>query len=335
MSGPLRVEAIAALVGGTLRNIDPDKEIHGVGTLDQAGPDQASFLANMRYQQALASTQAGVVFVAQSMREQDLVGKPVIAVPDSYLAFALLQRHFHPQPAGSGQRHPSAVIDASAEIAADADIGPQAVVGAGAQIGAGTIIGPGCVIGDGARIGAQCLLHARATVAHDCVLGDRVILQAGVVIGADGFGYAWSGREHLKIPQTGRVVIEDDVEIGANSCIDRGALGDTIIHRGVKLDNLIQVGHNAEIGAYSIMASQVGISGSTHIGQGCQVGGQAGIAGHLHIGDGCKLAAKTGVMGNLEAGGTYGGMPAMPHRTWLKVSALMERLPEIWKLVRR
>jgi UDP-3-O-[3-hydroxymyristoyl] glucosamine N-acyltransferase len=166
-------------------------------------------------------------------------------------------------------------------------------------------------------------------------LGDRVILQSGAVIGSDGFGYAWSGKEHLKIPQTGRVVLEDDVEVGANSSIDRGALGDTIIRQGVKLDNLIQVGHNVEIGPQSIMASQVGISGSTKIGSGCQIGGQAGVAGHLVIGDGVKLAAKSGVLGNLDAGGTYAGYPAIQHRTWLKASALMLRLPEIWNQIRK
>jgi UDP-3-O-[3-hydroxymyristoyl] glucosamine N-acyltransferase len=322
------------MVGGTPCNVDPDHEVTGVGTLDQAGPDQASFLANMRYQGALASSRAAVVFVPESTTADVYGDRPVIVTADPYLAFARLQRHFYPQPTGSGERHASAVIAASARIADDADIGPQAVIGANAIIGPGSVIGPGVVVGDHVRIGASCLLHANVVVAHGCQLGDRVILQAGAVIGADGFGYAWSGSEHVKIPQTGRVVLEDDVEIGANSCIDRGALGDTIIRRGVKLDNLIQVGHNVEIGAYSIMASQVGISGSTRIGQGCQVGGQAGIAGHLKIGDGCKLAAKTGVMSDLEAGGMYGGMPAMPHRTWLKISALTERLPEIWKRVR-
>jgi UDP-3-O-[3-hydroxymyristoyl] glucosamine N-acyltransferase len=157
-----------------------------------------------------------------------------------------------------------------------------------------------------------------------------VIIQSGAVIGSDGFGYAWTGREHLKIPQAGRVILEEDVEIGANTCIDRGAIGDTVIRRGVKLDNLIQIGHNVEIGAFSIMASQVGISGSTTVGQGCQFGGQVGTAGHIQIGDGCKIAAKSGVAGNLEAGGTYAGIPVMPHRVWLKVSAMLPRLPALW-----
>jgi UDP-3-O-[3-hydroxymyristoyl] glucosamine N-acyltransferase len=155
------------------------------------------------------------------------------------------------------------------------------------------------------------------------------------VIGSDGFGYAWTGKEHLKIPQVGRVVLHNDVEIGANTCIDRGALGDTIIHQGVKLDNLIQIGHNVEVDALTVMASQVGISGSVKIGKGCQIGGQVGTAGHLKIGDGCQLAARTGVMSDLEAGGIYGGMPAMPHRTWLKTSALIMRLPEIWKKIKK
>jgi len=165
-------------------------------------------------------------------------------------------------------------------------------------------------------------------------VGDEVYLQSGAVIGSDGFGYAWNGQKHLKIPQVGRVILEDDVEIGANTCIDRGAIGDTVIGRGVKLDNQIQIAHNVHVGAYSVMASQVGISGSTVIGQGCQFGGQAGLAGHLYVGDGVKLAAKSGVMSDLEAGGTYAGAPAMPHRMWLKVSALTMKLPEIWKALR-
>jgi len=160
-----------------------------------------------------------------------------------------------------------------------------------------------------------------------------VMIQPGAVVGSDGFGYAWNGRKFIRIPHTGRVVLGDGVEVGANTCIDRGVIGDTVVASGVKLDNLIQIAHNVRIGAHSIMASQVGISGSTEVGRGCRFGGQVGIAGHLHIGDGCSIAAKSGVAGDLPAGGTYAGIPAMPHRVWLKVSALMRRLPEMWKVL--
>lgn len=327
-SGTLSLGDAARLVSGELVNAEAGRMISGIETLSNAGPEQASFLANRKYAKDFAATQAGVVLVGLNLFPD--ATRPMIRVADPYLAFALLQRHFYPAESASGLRHPSAVIDPSARLASDVDVGPQVVIGAGVNIGAGSRIGAGCVVEDGAKLGAGCRLHARATVAAGCVLADRVILQSGAVIGSDGFGYAWSGREHLKIPQTGRVVLEDDVEIGANTCIDRGAIGDTVIRQGVKLDNLIQIGHNVEIGAFSIMASQVGISGSTTVGRGCQFGGQVGTAGHIHIGDGCKIAAKSGVAGDLEAGGTFAGIPAMPHRVWLKVSAMLPRLPGLW-----
>ena len=330
----LTLQEVAALVGGDLEgNADPKLAIVGVNALLEADARQVSFLANPKYKTDMANSKAAAVLLGRK-EEAVPASRAVIRVDDPYLSFALLQRHFHPAPVATGLRHGTAAIAASANLADDVDVGPQAVIGEGVRIGAGSIVGAGCVIGDNAVIGAACLLHPRSVVAADCVLKDRVILQAGAVIGSDGFGYAWSGREHVKIPQVGRVVLEEDVEIGANSCIDRGAIGDTVIGRGVKLDNLIQIGHNVQIGAYSIMASQVGISGSTHVGRGCQIGGQAGIAGHLHIADGCKLAARTGVMGDLETGGTYAGMPAIPHRLWLRVSALLIKLPELIKGLR-
>jgi len=320
---------IAELVSGKLEHGNPETEITGVNTLDQAGPEQASFLANMRYKTQIGISHAGVVFLGDRVLPD--ASRPVIRVADPYLAFALLQRHFHPDERAGGLRHASSVIDASASLAEDVDVGPLAVIGKQVTIGQGSRIGAGCIVEDGASVGQSCILHSGAILGASCELGNHVILQSGAVIGSDGFGYAWTGREHLKIPQTGRVLLEDGVEVGANTCIDRGAIGDTVIGRGVKLDNLIQIGHNVKIGACSIMASQVGISGSTVVGRGCQFGGQVGMAGHLHIGDGCKIAAKSGVPGDLEAGGTYAGIPAMPHRLWLKVSAIMLRLPDLWK----
>jgi len=325
----MRLRDIADLVSGRLEHADPDAEITGVQTLACAGPDEASFLANMRYKSLFESSRAKVVLLDD--RAFPNAVRPVIRLADPYLGFALLQRHFHSPAGTSGVRHASAVIHDTALLAADVDVGPQAVIGRDARIGAGSRIGAACVIEDGAELGESCILHSRAVVGASCILGNNVILQAGAIIGSDGFGYAWNGREHLKIPQIGRVVLENDVEIGANTCIDRGAVGDTVIGAGVKLDNLVQIAHNVQVGAYSVMASQVGISGSTMIGRGCQFGGQVGAAGHLHIGDGCKIAAKSGVPGDLAAGGTYAGIPAMPHRLWLKVSALMLRLPEMWK----
>lgn len=277
----------------------------------------------------MSATRAAAVLLENDVAAPG--GRCVIRVADPYLAFARLQRYFHPETRASGMRHASAAVDPSASLADDVDVGANAVIGAHASVAAGSRIGAGCVVGEHARIGRNCLLHARAVIAASCVLKDGVILQPGAVIGSDGFGYAWTGEGYLKIPQVGRVILEEDVEIGANACVDRGALGDTVIERGVKLDNLVQIGHNVRVGAFTVMASQVGISGSVQIGKGCQFGGQAGVAGHLRIADGCRLAGQAGVVSDLESSGAYGGTPAMPHRLWLRSSAIMAKLPELWK----
>ncbi len=328
---------IAELVNGTVEGLDGEDisiaQITGVNTLSAAGNVEVSFLSNPRYKGDLPDTGAAAVLLAADAAAPKHCA--VIRVADPYLGFAQLQRFFNPPPQASGQRHCSAVIDPSARLADDVEVGAHAVIGARVKISSGSIIAAGSVVGDDVQIGDHCLLHASVVVQERCIIGNDVILQPGAVIGSDGFGYAWSGSQHLKIPQTGRVILEDDVEIGANTCIDRGAIDDTVIERGVKLDNQIQVAHNVRIGAYSIMASQVGISGSTTIGKGCQFGGQAGLAGHLNIGDGVKLTAKSGVLSDLAAGGTYAGFPAIPYRLFFKVSALMLKLPEIWKTRQR
>lgn len=326
---------VVGIVNGKLEGGDEDvanANITGINTLKAAVRSEISFLANQRYRQDMLNTDAAAVLLGA--HEDAPEHCAVIRVADPYLAFAILQRSFFPQVMAGGYRHVSAVIDASARLADDVDVAANAVIGANVRIGAGTIIGAGCVISDGTTIGERCQLHANVVVCNDCVLGNDVYLQPGAVIGSDGFGYAWNGSQHLKIPQVGRVILEDDVEVGANTCIDRGAISDTVIERGVKLDNQIQIAHNVRVGAYSVMASQVGVSGSTQIGKGCQFGGQAGLAGHIQVGDSVKLAAKSGVMSDLAAGGTYAGAPAMPHRLWLKVSALTLKLPEIWKMLR-
>lgn len=327
----MRLSQLEKFVSGKLENARFDEEIHGVQSLKCAGAGEVAFLANMRYKAEFDASMAAVILLNEKVFPE--VSRPVIRVRDPYLAFALLQRHFHSLKAASGYRHPTASIDPNSCLADDVEIGPLSVIEPGATIAEGSIIGAGCIVGKDAKIGSNCVLHSRSVLSADCVLGDHCILQAGAIIGTDGFGYAWNGSEHLKIPQVGRVLVGNGVEIGANTCIDRGAIGDTVIEEGVKLDNLIQVGHNVRIGAFSIMASQVGISGSTVIGKGCQFGGQVGIAGHLNIGDGVKIAAKSGVMGDLQAGGTYAGIPVMPHRLWLKATALLQRLPGSWKML--
>jgi len=319
---------IAKLLDGTLEGTGAVL-ISAVNTLAAAGPEDASFLANVKYKAELTSTKAGLLLLAEGVQAPS--GKDVIRIADPYLAFARLQRIFHPEKKTSGLRHATAFVDPSAFVADDVDIDAHAVIQAGTSIAAGTSIGPGCVIAEGAQIGRNCRILARAVVCHDCILKDNVTLQPGAIIGSDGFGYAWSGREHLKIPQVGRVILHDGVEVGANTCIDRGAIDDTVIGRGVKLDNLMQIGHNVQIGDFSIMAGLTAVAGSTTIGKGCQIGGHSAFAGHIHVGDGCCIAGKTGVISDLEAGGTYAGSPAMPHRLWFKVTAIMRRMPELMK----
>jgi len=310
--------------------------VRGITTLAAATGDDLSFLANTRYRPALSSTQAAAVLVDKATYDAWLAGTitchaTLLPCADPYLAFAIIQRFFHPQTVATGDHHPSAVIHPEALIADGVDIGAHAVIGHGSRIAKGCRIGAGVVIGDDCILEEDCLIHPRVVIANGCHLGKRVILQAGAVIGSDGFGYAWSGTGHVKIPQTGKVYLHDDVEVGANSCIDRGALEDTVIHDDVKIDNLVQIGHNVTVGAKTVLVSQVGISGSSHIGRGCQLAGQVGVAGHLTIGDGCKIAGQSGVIGNLETGGVYGGTPAVPHRIWLKGIAMVNRLPELFK----
>jgi len=305
---------VAAFVSGRLVGAeDPERRIRGIAPLDLASGEELSFLTDRRKKKLLSSTQAAAVLVAE-----DLPAKVArIVVADPYLAYARLQQRFFPRPRPCGLRHPSAVIEPGAEIAEDVDIGPCAVVLQGARIDEGTIVGAGCVVGRGARIGRNCILHPRA-----------------VVLDADGFGFAWAGDRFEKIPQVGRVVIGNDVEIGANACIDRGALADTVIEDGVKIDNLVQIGHNATIGAHTAMAAQAGVSGSTRIGRYCLIGGQAGFAGHLKIADRVRVGAQAGVIGDLDTPGEYWGTPAVEKRRWLRAIAALFRLAEKKRLKR-
>ena len=320
---PTLAEAAAA-VGGELVDVpDPERRVKGFAPLEEAGAEELAFLSDRKRRAEAARTQAAAVLVAPSERD---LPRPRIVVADPYLAFARLQQRFFPRPRGCGRRHPTAVVRETARIAADVDIGPLVVVEAGAEIGAGSILAAGAYIGARARIGRDCILHPHAVVMNDCVLGDRVVLHPGAVVGADGFGLAWDGARWARIPQVGRVVIGDDVEIGANACVDRGALGDTVIEDDVRLDNLVQIGHNARIGAHTAMAAQAGVSGSTRIGQGCLVGGQAGFAGHLAVADRARIGAQAGVIGDIRAPGEYWGTPAMEKRRWLRAFATLLKL---------
>jgi len=331
----LTFSAAAQFVSGQLECGNVKQVIQGVQTLAKADKNQISFLSNMKYKTDLETTQAGVVLLAHDADVPKNIQSAIIRVKDPYVAFTQIQRHFYPSPVSSGLTHKSAFIDVSAKVNGSVQIDAQVSIGAHVCIGEGSIIGAGCVLAEGVTIGKSCLLHPRVVLEAGTQLGDRVIIQAGAVLGSDGFGFAWTGDEFLKIPQVGHVVVGDDVEIGANTCIDRGAIENTVIKAGAKLDNLIQVAHGVEIGYKSVVAGQAGIAGSTMIGNGCQMGAQSGVAGHLKLADGTIVGAKAGVIGDTKTAGMISGFPAVPHRHWLKASALFDRLPAIWNKIKR
>jgi UDP-3-O-[3-hydroxymyristoyl] glucosamine N-acyltransferase len=323
---------IAERFGGEVLG-DGTTRVARIATLQNAGPDALAFFANPRYQQQLDATAAAAVLVGRAMREA--TARPRIVCEDPYVYFARVSAFFSPPRAAVAGVHPSAVIDPTSTIASDAEIGPQAVVGSGAVVGAGVIVGAGCVIGAGVVIGAGARLHARVTIYEKCVLGERVIVHSGAVIGADGFGIAMAEGEWLKIPQIGRVVIGSDVEIGANTTIDRGAIDDTILDDGVKLDNQIQIAHNVHIGAHTAIAACTGIAGSTKIGRYCRIGGGSGIAGHLTIADGVEISGHTAITKSIDKPGVYSGLyPFDTNRAWRRNAAYLRHLGDLAERLR-
>ena len=313
---------------------DPGFEVRGVASLESAAPDRLAFLANARFLPQLKATRAGAVIVGPAARGATQLPRIVCANPQAY--FARVSALFNPPlPARPGV-HPSAVVDGSARIAGDAEIGACAVIERGADIGAGCAIGAGCFIGEGAVIGAGTRLYPNVTVYRGCVIGERGILHSGVVIGADGFGLALDEGRWVKVPQAGRVVIGNDVEIGANTTVDRGALDDTVIEEGVKLDNQIQVAHNVRIGAHTAIAACTGIAGSAKIGRHCRIGGASGIAGHITIADNVEISTYTLITKSIDRPGTYTGAYAFePHRDWLRNAAQLRHLAELAQRVRK
>jgi len=307
-------------------------EIRAVRSLEEAGPGDVAFLANRRYASQAATTKASAIIVPADAGDLPCA---TLRTANPYLAFAEALGLFHVPRQPPLGIHPTAVVAADARIAEPVSIGAYAVIGDGVEIGAGATIHPHVTIYPGVRIGRSFTAHAGVVVHEDVVIGDRVVLHSGVVLGADGFGFAPTPQGAVKIPQTGNVVVEDDVEIGANTTVDRATLGATMIRRGAKLDNLVMVGHNCEVGAHSFLAAQVGLAGSTKIGRGVQMGGQAGAAGHLTIGDGAQVVAQSGVPNSVPAGRIVGGYPAMEVTRWRRISAALLRLPELLQRVRR
>lgn len=317
---------LADLVEGCVSG-DPSIAISGVAPLDMAGPEHISFLANPKYQVKLASCKAAAIIVHPSL--QGSVQAPLLLCENPYLAFAKILHYFEVPPFDGQGIMAGAYVHPEATVGENVTIEPGCVVSSGARIGKGTHLHPNVVIGADAVIGDDCLLYANVTVRERSVLGNRVIIQPGAVIGADGFGFAPDGQSYYKIPQVGFVVIEDDVEVGACSCIDRGTLGETRVKRGVKIDNLVQIGHNVQVGEDTLLVAQVAIAGSTVIGKHCIFGGQSAAAGHIKIGDNVTLAARGGIPNNVDDNQNLAGAPALPHREWLKASMTTRHLPEM------
>ena len=311
---------------------DPETRVARVGTLQNAGPDAVSFLANPQYRKQLAETQAGAVILASEFAAECPVA--VLLSSNPYASYARIAAELHEGPSMTPGIRAGAIVDGSARISPDACIAPGAVIEGGAVIGAGAYVGPNCVVGSGVEIGAGTRLVANVTLCHGVRLGARVLVHPGAVIGADGFGLAREPEGWIKVPQVGGVTIGDDVEIGANTTIDRGAIEDTVIEEGVKLDNQIQVAHNVRIGAHTVIAGCAGISGSTTIGRNCMIAGAVGIAGHLHIADGTVVTGLTLVSRSIRKAGVYSGaLPLDDAARWRRNAARFRQLDTLAKRV--
>jgi len=331
MSRTATLEELARLVEGTVVG-DPKLVIRRLVPMEEAGEGDIVFIAQKKYAAKLKECRASAVIVPPG---GEIQGFSLIVCRNPYLAFAkVLTRLQVERPAPQGVMA-GATVAASAEIGENVTVHPGCVVGERVVVGDGTILYPNVVLYDDVVVGSDCLLHAGAIVREGCRLGDRVILQPSAIIGSDGFGFAPDGTRYYKIPQVGIVVLEDDVEIGSCSCVDRAALGVTRIGRGTKIDNLVQIGHNVTVGEDTILVAQVGIAGSTTIGNHCTFGGQAAAAGHIKIGDNVMIGGQSGVAGNLEGNQILSGSPVMPHKEWLKASMSFARLPELRKEVGR
>lgn len=328
----ITLQQLAREIGCELHG-DSHCVITGVATLQNAGAGRVSFLANAKYRNHLKTTQASAVI----LRPQDLASCPVNALVcnNPYLAYARAARLLNPESLPSAGIHPSAVIEPGCDVDPAASIGAHCYVGSGSRVAAGVVLGPGCVVEHDVTIGANSRLVARVTLCHGVRIGENVLIHPGVVIGADGFGIANDAGRWVKVPQLGGVVIGDDVEIGANTTVDRGALEDTVIEEGVKLDNQIQVAHNVRIGAHSAIAGCAAIAGSTTIGKRCQVGGAVGIVGHLTIADDVHVTAMSLVTGNINTAGVYSsGIPVEPRAEWTRNAARVRQLNDIAQRLR-
>lgn len=323
-------EQIANVIGGRVEG-NKDAKVHTFAKIEEGTEGAISFLSNPKYTHYLYDTKSSIVIVNEDVELEKDVEATLIRVKNAYESIAkLLQIYEASKPKKTGVA-PQAYIAPSAKLGNNCYVGPFAYVGEGAEIGDGCQIYPHAVVGDNVKVGTNCIFYPNTTIYQGCKIGNNVTIHAGSVIGADGFGFAPGADGYDKIPQIGIVVIEDNVEIGANTCVDRSTMGATVIHKGVKLDNLVQVAHNVEIGENTVMSAQVGIAGSTKVGSWCMFGGQVGLAGHITIGDKTFLGAQSGVPGSLKGGEELIGTPPMNPRAYFKSQAIFRRLPDMYK----
>lgn len=328
-------QMIAGLIGGTVEG-NPDAKVNNFAKIEEGKPGCISFLANDKYEHYIYETESSVVLVNNNFLPKGEIRATLIRVPDAREAVAqLLQAYESMKPKRKGISE-LAFIDPTAQVGKDCYIGPFVAIAEGVVIGDGCVLHPHVTIGKNARVGDGTEIYSNAVVYHDCQVGSRCILHAGCVIGADGFGFQPTENGYDKIPQIGIAIIEDDVEIGANTCVDRAVMGATIVHKGVKLDNLVQIAHNDEIGSHTVMSAQVGIAGSTKVGEWCMFGGQVGIAGHAVIANRTMAGAQSGIPNSIKKEGTaIQGSPAIEGRSFWKSSAIFKNLPDMWSDLNR
>jgi UDP-3-O-[3-hydroxymyristoyl] glucosamine N-acyltransferase len=328
----MKLSAIVSALNVRLENGSPDAEIIGLNGIELAGPGELTFVSNPKYAALARSTRASAVIVGEDF---PAIPTAMLRAKDPYLTFARALELFHAPARYAPGVHPTAVVHESARVGANAHIGPYVVIGEDVEIGANAVLLAHVVIYRGVKIGDNFFAHARATVRESCRIGNNVLLQNGVVIGADGFGFAKTAEGHwYKIPQPAPVIIEDDVEVQANSCIDRASVGETRIGRGVKVDNLVQVGHGTHVGEDALLCAQVGLAGSTEIGKRVILTGQVGVVGHCKVGDDAIVTPQSGVAADIPAKALVSGAPAVDHRAWLKYSAILPKLPELVRALR-
>ena len=323
-------QQIAGFLNGTIEG-DPNVKVSNFSKIEEGKPGTLTFLANLKYAHHIYNTEASIVLVNNDFKPEQPIRATLVKVENAYAALAMLLNLVEQSKSKKKGVDSTAFIAASATVSDDCYVGNFAYIGEGVKMGKNCMVYPHAYIGDHVTVGDNCVFYPHATVYENCIIGNNCILHAGSVVGADGFGFAPEGETYKKIPQLGNVIIEDDVEIGANTTIDRAVMDSTIIHRGVKLDNLVQIAHNVEVGENTVMAAQVGIAGSVKVGKHCMFGGQVGLAGHIHVADHVVFGAQAGVIGDVKEATTLLGAPAINAKNFMRSSAIFNRLPDIYR----